>query len=256
MANVTIVTSYYKFKSKHSVDSYKQWMTNFLSTVETPMVIFTNDESIEDITRLRDWAKDSTLIINKPFNNTFCSQKKYLEYWKKDHKRDHEKVHNPNLYIVWNEKSKFVDEAIRLNHFKTDFYCWCDIGTFRTSNNLAQFKNFPKTDKLLSDRMNLLEIEPFDKKEVDYVNAHKSNFKNIFIRRNRIAGNIFIAHKHTWEIWILKYYEVMDMFMKNDQFTGKDQSVMAVVALLYPNIVNLIKSPNNRNWEYLQTYLS
>ena len=43
--NVTIVTAYYRMKSKHSYEEYLSWMSNFL-TLQDCMVIFTEQEFV------------------------------------------------------------------------------------------------------------------------------------------------------------------------------------------------------------------
>lgn len=259
----TIVTCYYRFPSKHSFEEYDQWMTNFLTTVETPMVIYTDGQSIEKIKRLRQWAEDKTIIIDRPFNTTFCAQEKYMEYWIKDWQRDYEKqIHNPRLYIVWNEKSKFVEEVMQANYFNTEYFCWCDIGCFRTQENLSNYKNFPKVEKIVAtNKIQLLNIEPFNQNEIDYVNIVKeqqlqNKIINIFQLKCRIGGTIFLGHKDAWNKWIPTFYSMMDTFIANDTFAGKDQDIMAMISLMYPELVNLIRPPTPNGWFYLQDYFT
>ena len=261
-SNCTIVTCYYKFPSKHSYEEYDKWMTNFLTTIETPMVIFTDDESIEKIRQLRKWAEQNTVIINRPLQDTYCAQEKYMNYWMKDWQRDYERhIHNPKLYIVWNEKSKFVEEVIENNYFNTDYYCWCDIGCFRTSTNIEKYKKFPNIEKIeqtnSKDKIQLLNIESFNQREIDYVKKIKLDeapIRNIFQLQHRIGGTIFIGHISAWKKWIPTFYTMIETFMINNTFTGKDQDIMAMITLLYPDIVNLIKPPTNNDWFYLQDY--
>jgi len=260
--NCTIVTCYYKFPSKHSYNEYSKWMTNFLTTVETPMVIFTNDESYEDIKQLRQWNEKNTIIITRPLDELYCAQPKYIKYWMKDWQRDGERgYHNINLYIVWNQKSKFVEEVIEQNYFNTEYFCWCDIGCFRTKEGLDKYKQFPNIEKIentnTKDKIQLLNIEPFIDKETTYVNDIKYNSSkiiNIFQLQCRIGGTIFLGHKIAWKLWIPTFYTMMETFMQNDTFTGKDQDIMAMVVLMYPSLVNLIKAPTKNDWFYLQDY--
>jgi hypothetical protein len=261
MNRCTIITCYYKFPSKHRYESYDQWMSNFLTTVETPMVIYTDDQSIQKITQLCEWRKNNTIIVNKPLLSTFCAQQQYLDYWNKDWQRDPEKrIHNPNLYIIWNEKSNFVKEAIQQNYFKTDYFCWCDIGCFRTSNQVSKYRNFPDILKLTSnDKIHLLNIGAFESDEYQYVEKIKkgtSPMKNIFLLKHRIGGTIFLGHVNAWAKWIPLFYSTMELFMKHNTFTGKDQDIMAMIVLLYPELVHLIKPPDSNGWFYLQDYFT
>jgi hypothetical protein len=267
----TIVTCYYKIPSKHPYQQYDQWMIKFLTTVETPMVIYTDDQSIEKIKDLRKWAEDKTIIINKPLQFTYCAQEKYLNTWVKDWRRDLEgRIHNPKLYIIWNNKSKFVEEVIQANYFNTEYFCWCDIGCFRTQENLQKYKNFPKVEKIVAtntkDKMQILNIEQFNNSDIAYMNAIKEQNKlkeneltelkieNIFQTRATVGGTIFLGHKDTWNIWIPTFYNMMDTLIKNDTFAGKDQDIMAIISLLYPELVHLITPPTSNGWFYLQDY--
>ena len=59
---VTVIACYFKFnKSKHSISQYNEWMSNFLVSVESPLVIMTDQNSIELITKKR--ADRPTKII-------------------------------------------------------------------------------------------------------------------------------------------------------------------------------------------------
>ena len=40
----TIVTCYFKIKSKHSLENYNQWMSNMLENISTPMMIYCDSE--------------------------------------------------------------------------------------------------------------------------------------------------------------------------------------------------------------------
>jgi len=257
----TIVTCYYKFYSKHSFEDYDKWIKTFLTNIETPMVIFTDEISYDKIYELRKWNKD-TVIIKKNLYETYCAQ--FMNYWNRDMMRDIERnYHNQNLYIVWNEKSKFVEEAIRGNYFNTEYYCWCDIGCFRENEGIEKYKNFPKIDKIIStktqDKLQLLYIRPFLKDEIYFINKIKNNQEkiiNIFGMRCHIGATIMIGHTKAWNNWIPAYYNLLYEFMKNDTFTGKDQNIMGMLVNLEPNLVNLIVPPTIDSWFYLQDYFS
>ena len=235
-------------------------MANFLTTVHTPMVIFCDQSCVEEIQGLRG-SLPST-IIAKPFNSLMCAKEPYASYWMKDIERDHERnYHNPNLYIIWNEKANFVKEAMRLNIYDTSWYCWCDIGCFRDSNpkTLEILKDFPNVNKtgIEQDKMYLLSIEPFTEREAaTYIHNPTNTIPpvNLFQYNCRIGGTIFLGNAEVWKKWIPTYYNTMTEFMKHNLFTGKDQSIMAVVALMNPGMVKLVRPVAGQGdpWFYLQ----
>lgn len=255
----TIVTCYYRFPSKHAYSSYDSWMHNMLTTIDTPMVIFCDEDWVEPLTELRKGFEAKTKIIVRKWNEMYCASPRFLPYWRFDHSRDSEAhYHNELLYILWNEKSAMVNDVINMNPFKTDFFCWCDIGCFRDSNTAYMYKRWPSNDFLNSaaqDKMFLLNIEPFQNGELDIL---ENGLTHSFEGKNRVGGTIFLGHKDVWHQWCNVYYTVLDRYLECKYFAGKDQNVMATVVALHPSLVKLVTPTRNIEdgdpWFYLQRY--
>ena len=60
--NVTIVTAYYRMRSKHSNEEYLSWMSNFL-TLRDCMVIFTQQDFVSIVQSLRPAMYQNQTII-------------------------------------------------------------------------------------------------------------------------------------------------------------------------------------------------
>lgn len=259
MSSCTIVTCYYRFPSKHSYHDYDTWMTNFLTTVDTPIVIYCDHDWVDRLRDLRKGFEHKTHIIPLTWDGMRCGSDNMMQYWKKDLERDHEKsYHNQLLYVLWNEKSEMVKRVIDVNPFGTDFFCWCDIGCFRTRDNIETFKHWPARSFLESavkDKMYVLNIEPFEKE--DY-NVLPNGLSQTFQYKQRIGGTIFLGSATVWTEWHRLYYDTMDKYMQEDYFAGKDQNIMASVAVMYPNIVQMVtptRAPYDGDpWFYLQRY--
>ena len=71
--NVTIVTAYYKIRSKHSSEEYLSWMSNFL-TLQDCMVIFTQHDFVSTIQTQR--PADYQTFINSIELNQELYQKR------------------------------------------------------------------------------------------------------------------------------------------------------------------------------------
>lgn len=254
--NITLVTAYFELPhSKFNNNIYENWIKNFL-LIKTPIVVYTNKPNF--IKNHRDNYLPITVIE--------CNIKdflvyKYLDQWKEHLNIDHEKkIHNINLYMIWNEKSNFIKKTIDLNPYNTDYFYWTDIGAFRdTDITKKYYLNYPNktTDKIL-----LLQINQFTVNEINQIynfnNNNNTNTKNIFQYQNRIGGGIFGGHKDNCLIWHKKYYDMLDTFFKNNQFAGKDQSIMATVAILNPELVIVVNHDKKLfdEWFYLQEYLT
>lgn len=254
----TIVTCYYQSDAKHSLESYRQWMTNFLTTVDNEMIIFCDQESFAYISEVRKPFEEKTHIYVFPMEEMYCAYPHYVEYWKKDLQRDVERhIHNINLYMIWNEKSMFVHRAMTVNPFETDFFMWCDIGCFRSPEELSLFqKEWPSETFLQSarkDKMYFLNITPFEEGDAQvFPNGLTRSFEEV----TRIGATMFLGHKDVFETWIETFYKYMNIYMVNDYFAGKDQNIIASIYVLHPELFRLVHPVEGQGnpWFYLQRF--
>lgn len=257
---ITIVSCFYLLEnSKHENINYVFWLINFFK-IETPKIIYTDKKTfdklffkIKPITHLKfiiceiEDFKTHKLLVNQD--------------WNKQHDKDPEKkIHNINLYKIWNEKTEFLNKSIKNNYFNSEYFFWCDAGIFRDENLQQKYRNWPNLSKLKQhkDKLLLLEINKFSKSET------QSKLPIDFTRVNRIGGGIFGGNIKTLNIWIKDYYKIFKLFLDHNLFVGKDQNIMANVyieQLIYKNYIELIK-PNDyfiKNkgniWFYLLDYL-
>ena len=108
----TVITCYFQFKSKHSIDDYNKWMANILQSVSSPLVVFTDIKSKEYILKMRPETKFHTFFYiyedvwevmreleverNRTYNKKYKQEQFYIDPEKN--------IHNSNLYEVWNLK--------------------------------------------------------------------------------------------------------------------------------------------------------
>lgn len=252
----TIVTAYYNFpKKKHSSQSYDIWIEMFLKSVQeqSNILIFTDKSSSISLLEMSKNFRNVKIVI-LPIVEFYTAN--YLHYWQKDYQRDYERQHNPHLYMIWNEKSMFIQRAINLNHFNTEYYVWTDIGMVRDEKQIPYINKFPNTtiiETLKKDKVYLLNIEDFTSDDLNETDATER-----FIRCNRIGGGVIFGHKNVLIKWTKIYYDMMNTFMKNNFFAGKDQSIMACIYLKYREdlieLVKPLKSPIDP-WFYMLYYL-
>ncbi len=69
---------------------------------------------------------------------------------------DPEKYHTPELYMVWAEKVKFVNDAIKMDYYGSNFFVWCDIGVFRDKNYINN--NFMSDRYMINNKISLIMI--------------------------------------------------------------------------------------------------
>jgi len=242
MADCTIVTAYYEFPSKRPPSVYHEWMHNFLTTNNSPMVIFCEKEMSNKISHLRSW-NPNTLIVEREFTQLYCN--KWHDYWVRDLARDREKCHNEQLYIIWHEKTKFVEEAIKLDPFGTDYFSWCDMGYFRDKWKLPKYINFPRIpENMEKNKIHMIIIDQFSQSDINSVIG--GNLENVFQAKVCTGGGCFLGHKDAWGRWVPTYYGMIENMMAVDTFTGKDQDVMSMIVILFPDLISARLS--NGDW--------
>lgn len=148
---VTVITAYYDIPSKKPRSEYLKRMENFLPQIPCNLYIYTSRADYPTLSKLRKSHLPRTKFIVKEF--TELQEARRMELWKQQHKLDREKgYHSPELYIIWAEKIHMVMETIRDNVFGSEYFIWCDIGSFRNaefSGKLASFPDEKKTAAIL-----------------------------------------------------------------------------------------------------------
>ena len=257
-SSTTIITAFYNLKKNkynNNVDVYLYWISNFLPYCNSNMVIFTNNDCYEFIKKMRANQKDKTRIIILDIENFYTY--KYLNYWLDDLNRDPERnIHNIELYMLWNEKCKFVEKTIQLNPFNTEYFIWTDIGVIRDQKNIELIKTYPN-DRVINDidntKMYMLYIDCYN--DIPFENnITLSGASEMFLKNNYVGGTIFFGHKDVFNIYIKRYYEMLDEFINNNFFAGKDQSIISCIYFNDKNLFKLIKPDLNLfddKWFYL-----
>lgn len=249
----TVVSCFYKIPSKHPFSNYTKWIENFMA-LEMRTIIYVNKESYAFL-HLRYPETEMRQYVLKEFSEFITS-----EYdWKKDEAVDHEldRGHNSLLYMIWNEKPFFVQDAMNRNIYNTEFFMWVDIGCFRDSSLLSMFKGFPNPQKINKDKLQFLQVKPFE-------DAERANLENIderFRYVNRIGGTMFTCPKSKVNTFAEIHKSLLSDFSLKKLFKGKDQSLFAFHVLQHPSLFELVIRPSdtpskNDEWFYLQDYLS
>lgn len=261
MNQTTIVTSYYKLNnSKHSLKNYVQWMKNFFM-IKTPKIIFTNLETYNLYFRYNLDLKNRNDIHFYILEWNRFNTWKYIDIFKKHYSIDPEKeIHNIYLYLLWNEKTSFMEKSIKLNKFNSNYFVYCDIGCFRINSLMNYYNNWPNIEVLNnigSNKVTILNIEKFT--ETDLIIDDNTKLPPSFQNKDRIGGGIICCHKDIFYEWYNKYYQVLEQFIKINRFIGKDQSIMASVYILNPELINLVTPKTSEycqdDWFYLEPYL-
>ena len=251
--SVTIVTCYYKIKSKHSHDRYDKWITNFLSNVPCNLVIFTSPDLVEYIREKRQRFLDKTRIISMVFEELPVF-KLYKNEWNNQYKMDKQQDtgRTKECYVLWNSKIYFLRQVIEINPFVSDKFLWVDIGCLRTYDKCYMnriIENFPVYERISKGKLNIVLLEAIENKE-----------QRVFIDEMHFSGAMFGGDKDViiklYELFYKKLYD----HIKEGIFIGCDQQTISSIYNENRDFLNCILSknyPNNdRNWFYLWEYYS
>ncbi|OQV22670.1 hypothetical protein BV898_03495 [Hypsibius exemplaris] len=261
---VTVVSAYYNLHSpKHSHGDYAVWMSNFLSEVPCYLYIFTDDESYPMLRELRSAHLNRTKFLIKPFEELRMA-KLGEAFWRKHYDMDPRwKRHNSRLYIIWNEKTNFVMDAIGDDPFNSDYFIWCDIGSFRNASRLPQLRTFPnekKISQLDSTKIHMEILYPFRRRDYALLPNNGLPVRR-FQKEVRLAGGFMVGHRRAWQKWNGIFYETLMRMSEANRFVGDDQIVMVNVAVLHPELTKFITpkpyfNDTGDGWFYFQYLFS
>lgn len=251
----TVVSSYYEIPSKHTTEKYREWGRRFL-TLAAPIVIFIDPTMTEWIKTHR--GDKPIHIIELPFEQ-LDMWVKYKDIWRENYDRDPEKsIHSPELYAIWAQKSVFVEHAIQVNPFHTDYFFWCDFGIFREDYSKEIMNSFPNTRYLYENKIIINAVQPMSKEE--WTPTHDGLY-GIEVSSSwnepRFVGGLWGGGIVGCLRWNRAYKNILKEYVKRGRFMGKDQIVMLSAYLTDPSLAVVVERTANTNpWFFLLYLLS
>jgi hypothetical protein len=243
--DTTVVSCYYQVRPKFGRDEekYMDWFKRLQKVLCARMVIFTDAKAHEVLEKHITSRYVECVFVE--FDDLHFS-KLGETFWLDQQEKDPNKDRCWQLSVLYNEKCEFVRRAMEL--YDSEWFTWTDIGCFRDD----YVAPFPKIDHVPRDKMTLLVIDPFKKKEKKGHIFHTE-------KQARIGGTFQVAQRHVWNAWIPKYHAMFDVYVEKST-VNCDQGPMASIVLEHPDMVNLVQSKKTKitkdRWFYLIEYLS
>jgi hypothetical protein len=240
----TVVTAYFKVKNKHTDEEFDSWMRRFLS-VPNNLIVFTDKAHSGQIKEMR--GDLPIIIIEKNLKDFY--HYKYYDRYKEMYEIDEDKRHSPELYIIWAEKVKFVNEAIKLDPYKSEFFIWTDIGIIREDEYLDT--KYHANTHMVSNKMSFFSIADFSTTDI-ITKAPK--YSDI-----RMAGNVQIGDKFAWKLYNHLWDKIIESYLEKSFMITNDQAIIGAVILTYPEIARIIYPDirfTGNPWWYSLLYLS
>jgi len=259
-ATTTIITAYYKLRSKHSHEEFLDWMVQLLQTTDL-LVIYTEEWLVPTLKTIsngsRSEANTKYVLVN--ISDTMVAKRYSLEAWKNQQSLDKEIESHKSLetYWVWNEKAEMVRQVASENPFRTEFFFWADIGYLRTAGHKHRGKNWIRRTTFPRECITMLVVDAFlgDETAVDQDGLSQTDFAN---PKWRLAGGIWGGGLSEVLDWHSAYYSTMDRYVREGRFAGNDQAVMATTCVEHPSLCCMISAPPDfwNSWFWLDPWLA
>ena len=255
--SVTIVTAYYRIKSKHDPRKYDEWIHNLLLNAckSCKMVIFTSPELIQYMNAICKKNKKGAAftVISMPMKDFKIVQQYSPNVWAYQYSLDPQKACGRTMecYLIWNSKLWFINEAIERNVYGSDKYVWIDIGSFRNNNPsvcASVLENFPAYDRVSNDKIDITLIRPYLSHEMNQLVFFNS------VHLGGMFGGGIRAIRQLYEL----FYESLDFYLSKKFFAGCDQQILSTCYMRNPKLFNLVTKDNQDEpwdvWFYLYKY--
>jgi hypothetical protein len=217
-SSTTVVSIYVELNvSKHSIQKFDSWSKNFAqSVVNSPLVIFTDAAAFNKLSLLRRNTTTKFYVIKNAWSILEAIEKQRRQNYSSNYLHRQINIdpesdkHNQNLYILWNAKSFILHRIAKLNPFKSKFFLYVDLGSFRSQ----VFENWPDTQFITRELM------------------PKLNNRMLLgqMSTGTIQGGFFGGSRKTTKTFYEHFFAIHDHMIKRDLFIGKDQNIMNVLA--------------------------
>ena len=138
---ITVVSCYFLLnKSKFNSKKYEKWLKNFFLSVTSPLALFTDGKSLsQELIEIRSARPYPTIFYTFDSHWNILNEiekkraKNYtFNYKYKQNNLDPEKrIHNADLYLLWNIKSYITNKIAQENPFNSSFFIYSDSGAWR-----------------------------------------------------------------------------------------------------------------------------
>jgi Bacterial protein of unknown function (HtrL_YibB) len=235
--NVTVVTAYFDIPSKRLAQDYLPWIRRFM-TLQDNMIIFTSLDQVPLFNKLREHQQNTKVIAISLDEARVVTDFGGMDFWQRQADLDPEKyLHSKELYVIWNEKGHFLERAMELNPYGSDFFAWVDMGYLRDS---------------LLENQRMIRYLPtiFTRNQALFLDVRK-----LVGDQNYLGGGFIGGYKEGLARWIKEYYALLNA--NRDRFIGKDQPWMFETCLQNQGLCLLVEPRDTYGdaWFYMAPLL-
>jgi hypothetical protein len=239
--DATIVSAFYLFKGKRTLEEYKASMRIFLEGCPCKMIFYTEENMVPFIRECRRRYEDTTDVLVLPRKDWVANKVFSQDVWNSLLSKDvNGKMYSSDYYKFLYEKREFVKRAMAYNPFGHIDFIWVNPTICRDVRTVKLFKNFPVSSRIVTDRLMLINSTPFE-----YADEKAKNYGGSVImgvrERNRINSSVIAGTKGQWINFSDMYESSVKKFQNANLFWGIDTIVMASIALENKQMISLIE---------------
>ena len=200
--------------------------------VQACFLVFTDSPAL--------WATTGPRAVPLVIETKLCDEGRALnqttQFWRQQWFHDPEaRIHKGfHLYLTWNLKPYFLQEATRLNPFRSQYFFWIDAGYMRSIDQAyGDVRSMVPT--LYRPAMHFLLVGDFGSAEL------RGEPFRYTVGQDRVAGNMFGGHASTIQPWAQLYYQTFQTYINRGWFVGKDQNIFNTLCIEHPDACVLLK---------------
>ncbi len=224
--DMTVVTGYVNignFQNEdegrtHTPELYRKWLKPF-ALIDNPVIAyFTDDQDVSTFKQIREGKSTYIVKVTKEGLWAFTLLDDIAKIYRQHSYPKHTPYTTmPEYTSAMHVKYEFMARALKENPFKTNYFCWMDVGLFRNVTKQP-------SRSLLLDLPTL-----FDDKRVAYSQIRaREDFpvEQIFHETKVwVCGCIFMAKGTIMKKWIFEYMRYVDKFL-TEGIINTDQQVL------------------------------
>jgi hypothetical protein len=239
---VRLVTAFYPGPSKHSSTAYAIWASHLFTHCDDAITCFVPDADVAR--RVAHWAGHRASVRTRVVPAEELPALEYVHDWDAQTALDPERhLHRgSHVYKVWNSKP-FLVQAVAEQSAASDLVFWIDIGYVRdarTGESLHRLRSDDLKAVLGNGRTHLLALRNFSRSERS---GSAGITPDAFLRSTRLGGGMFGGTVESCGRWSASYGEALRCFSQRGCFVGKEQNVVAALALREPHRVHVWRAP-------------
>lgn len=234
LKDATVVTAFYDIPSDIPFDQRKKALKEFLENCDCQLVLFTTSKLAEELAASREEFEERTRIIVLELEEWVANTKFKPRLWQDQVKQnpDFRKTRVVEEFQYNYEKKEFVVKAIEINPFASDDFVWVDPDIFLEKKLGSYFTSFPNADEIPTDRLVVLNLEPF--RADDFA---VSSLKG----KPRVNTLVLAGSAGVWKEFAKLYDVIMAQKTRVFAFVGDDVAMLSSIILHKSNLFCLVK---------------